>query len=383
MRSRIPRTRAPGPPMTTWRPGPSGPTRWTSGCPPDATSRQARHAPHGRAAGSSAVHSKPGGQVQRERRLADAGRTDEQDRVRRPAADHRADRGERGRLSAGPRAHPSRIRSGGLARAGRGLAGRLPLRLGLRPGGVPGRAVGGRGRRSCAWSVAWVRVPRRPPVPGSALGRGRLRRGCARRRLPGGAPLRRGRLAVLGWRGTWMPSSCAWSVASARRSSAASVPAASAVVASAGATASAAAGRVSVGRDSVVPGFWLTWARSIASSSGGTSLHGSLDEVGRGAASRGRSSRRAGPRSSRGSAVRCGVPAGPAADVRVAVDAATAATASVALALDRGLVRGASAARSATTALRATGRRRHVPHGAARRSGTRGSRARRSPRRHR
>ena len=81
---------------------------------------------------------------------------------------------------------------------------------------------------------------------------------------------------------------------------AASVPAASAVVASAAATASAETGRVSVGRDSVVPGFWLTWARSIASSSGGTSLHGSLDEVARGAASRGRSSRRAGPRSSRG-----------------------------------------------------------------------------------
>src|SRR6478672_8421123 len=52
-------------------------------------------------------------------------------------------------------------------------------------------------------------------------------------------------------------------------------------------------------------GFWPTWARSMASSSGGTSLHGSLDgrpPTGRGRSSRGRS--RPKLRSSRGGPVR-------------------------------------------------------------------------------
>jgi hypothetical protein len=49
-------------------------------------------------------------------------------------------------------------------------------------------------------------------------------------------------------------------------------------------------------------GFWATWARNIASSSGGTSLQGSLDERGTGS---GRSSRlRSRVRSSRGALVR-------------------------------------------------------------------------------
>ncbi len=58
-RSRMPRCFEPGPPITTWRPGPSGASRCTSGCPPDATSRHDRHAPHGRADGGSAVQSSP------------------------------------------------------------------------------------------------------------------------------------------------------------------------------------------------------------------------------------------------------------------------------------------------------------------------------------
>jgi hypothetical protein len=49
----------PGPPITTWRPGPSGPSRWRSGWEPCSTSRHARHTRHGRVAGSSAVHSSP------------------------------------------------------------------------------------------------------------------------------------------------------------------------------------------------------------------------------------------------------------------------------------------------------------------------------------
>ena len=123
-----------------------------------------------------------------------------------------------------------RCRVGG--RGGCRLAGRATLRC----GGLPGR-VGRRGRRGC----------------------GRLARGSA---------LGCGRLGGLGSRGTGSDR----------------------VQRRVGCTEDG----VADGRTGSVtgPGFWLTCARSTASSSGGTSLHGSFDDVGRGAASRGRSSRR-------------------------------------------------------------------------------------------
>ncbi len=58
MRSRTPRQREPGPPITTWRPGPTGSRRWRSGWVRWSTSRQARHARHGRV-DTSAVHMRP------------------------------------------------------------------------------------------------------------------------------------------------------------------------------------------------------------------------------------------------------------------------------------------------------------------------------------
>ena len=120
---------------------PAGPARSRTGAP----------------AGSSAVHSEPGRQIQRERRLADAGRADEQHRVRRPCRGS-SSRPRRARpVARGSARRPSPSGSGGLARARRGLAGRPPLGLGL--GHV--LVLGGAGRRprwppSCGWSVAWA-----------------------------------------------------------------------------------------------------------------------------------------------------------------------------------------------------------------------------------
>ena len=89
---------------------------------------------------------------------------------------------------------------------------------------------------------------------------------------------------------------------------------------------------------------------ACASSSGGTSLHGSLDVPRLGAASAGADRRAAAghpgcrlyERSSRGR----GLTRGPAADVGVAVDTAPAAAPAVALAIDRRLVGRAAAART-------------------------------------
>ena len=148
--------------------------------------------------GSSAVHRQPGREVERQGRLADPGRTAEQDRVRRP--DHGSSRRSpraptrdpgsgrrprrrsvrRGRRLAG---RPSlgggllgRRRCAGVGRRGRrrGLAGRPALRRGAprpsRRSAVAGGRLPSRGRRGLAGRPALRRaagasasVGRRPP----------------------------------------------------------------------------------------------------------------------------------------------------------------------------------------------------------------------------
>ena len=151
--------------MTTWRPGPSGARRWTSGWPPAGTSRQARHAPHGRALGSSARAQQTGGEV--ERPASSCRRPPARRAGRRPggpAADHRPDRGERGRDGPASGRRPSRVGSGGAAWSSSAASSRRFGAVGVgRRGGVAAR-IGGRRRRrrrrprprSRASSGAWA-----------------------------------------------------------------------------------------------------------------------------------------------------------------------------------------------------------------------------------
>ena len=135
-------------------------------------------------------------------------------------------------------------------------------------------------------------------------------------------------------------------------------------------------------------GDWASCARSIASSSSGTSLHGSLergrrplDRVDRNGPAEAADPGDPVPGHSVGRAAAAG--GLPGADIGIAVDSATAAP-SVALAVDGGVVAGPAAARAAATPPwppRVHRRRDRPGRGAARRSGIRGSPARRSPRR--
>ena len=77
--------RLPGPPMTTWPPGPSGPRRCRSGWSPRSTRRQPRHDRQGRTAGSDAVHRSPAARSSASVVLPTPPGPAQQDRVRRAA----------------------------------------------------------------------------------------------------------------------------------------------------------------------------------------------------------------------------------------------------------------------------------------------------------
>ena len=307
-------------------PGPRGRAGARPGDGRGATSRQAGTRPHGRAAGSAAVHSSPAARSSASVVLpTPAGPTS------RTACGARPGSSPRPRASA---AGWPRVRAPVHGRrqadsARRGLARCATLRGGSAVAGRVGAVRGGRSR-VCAVDVR--RLARGPTLR-------RRGRGCRVRRL-GARPQRPRPSALAGrprasgpaWRrpGPRSPSRWRRSRPSAsrvvRRFGAAVVdagvgardrPPAGLVRRYAGPTRSA---RAAVGR-LARPG-----RGACASSSGGTSLHGSLDE--RAGAALGRADRRAaaghpgrgctsGPRARRPA----GLP-GPAADVRVAVDAA-------------------------------------------------------------
>ena len=356
----MPRAFDPGPPMTTWRPGPSGPSRCRSGWPPraDDPARPARPArTRGRICGRA---EQPGRKVQRERRLADAGRTDEQHRVGRPTRIIDVDRTQRGRVPPGPDA----VHGAGQAvsaSAGAAAALRVVRRFGAAAGAsasVEALGAVGVGARRRRLARACGASARRPEPPGRPHGVG-----ARRVRVGVGAALRVVR--------RFGAAAGAWP--RPRRSAAAVVASSCAAGAALRVVRRFGASGLSLrglgvdrrairdlGAGRLAAGFWATCARSMASSSGGTSLHGSLDERGAAARSRGRPHRGAPVRT-----VIAGCPprrpgclarlpwppwfglAGPATDVRVAVDAAATAAA-VALAVHGRLVGRPTAARPAT-----------------------------------
>ena len=181
-----------GPPMMTWPPGPTGRSQWRSGwlpCVDEPAAPAGAARPRRPALGRA---QQPRREVQRQRRLADPGRAAEQDRVRRPDADHRVDRLERRRVTPGPGA----VHGAGQAVGGRRLAGRASLRR--RASSVAGVAAssGARRRRPCGSSGASARGPRRRS---SASGAGAS---AVARWLAGRPTLRRRRRSLgLGGRG--------------------------------------------------------------------------------------------------------------------------------------------------------------------------------------
>ena len=290
MRSRMPRARAPGPPMTTWRPGPSGPIRCRSGCPPEATSRQP-----GTHRTAAQRHPRPCTGARRPGRgqaWSCRSRRDRRATPRGAPLPGSSSRPRRARPAAPGSGRPAcGSRSGGLGRAGRGLAGGLPL-------GRRGRGPGvGRGAASPAAAVGALLVARRfgarrrrrrlgvePSRPAAAGLRVERRFGAAASTVASAALDAADAVVLRGARRFGAAVSAARLDGVGRRDRLPRV----------GRTADQSDGADWVGRDGSVAGltFWPTWARSTASSSGGTSLHGSFDDVGRGAASRGRSSRR-------------------------------------------------------------------------------------------
>ena len=222
----------------------------------------------------------PGRQVQRERRLADPGGTDEQDRVGRPSPDHRADRGERGRLSPGPGAmHADLVQADSVElaavlrvvfRFGAGAAVRPPRPRRVRGGS--GRVLLGVRRFGAGASAASV-----PLLPASADA---APVSAARCRLAGRAPLRRGGLALRVGRGRRRGGGRLARGSPLRRGRFGGIGRSGVGRGRPRLGSPTSDGADSVGREGSVTGlgFWPTWARSIASSSGGTSLHGSLDE---------------------------------------------------------------------------------------------------------
>ena len=278
----------------------------------------------------------PRREVERERRLADARPGRQQDGVgrRRPGPSRPIAR-ERDRPVPGSGPVHGGAQAGSAG--GRRLAGRPALRRRGRRAASPSPAVvasalaapacgsspgfgGGLGRLASAVAGRVGSVPRRavaaaglrvrPSAWRRRLGRrGRSRQpACARRELAGAARFGCDRRVGLGHpRSTTGPD----------------------VAAGAGRSAGPASGRPGPG--------------ACASSSGGTSLHGSFDAAGGRRLVRGRSLPRRGPRSSRGGGACCG----PAADVGIAVDAAARRRRAVALALHRRLVGGPPAAGTA------------------------------------
>jgi hypothetical protein len=217
-------------------------------------------------------------EIERERRLADAGRAHEQERPRRAAPDQRPDRGERGGVAPGPGTlHRRRqavvlvfrvVRRFGAASA----VPRHPPRL------RSPRPVGRRGRLLARGG---------PTLRSRALGRVVSRGGG--RRLARRAALRR-RRRCLGAAGAASDDVAGAALRVVRRFGAgASAASVTSTLGSAPRAWASSTGRASSA--GWVGGLVLICWRSIASNSGGTSLHGSADPDGR-AASRGRSSAR-------------------------------------------------------------------------------------------
>ena len=220
-RSRTPRTFASRPPMPIWAPAPSGPQDVQVGMAaardhPAAAAGPAR--PLGRLVGRA---QQARGEVERERRLADAARTGQEDRVRRPARtqDHRPDRREGGRVAASP--SPIHDRQAGSAAAGL----RVEARFGLASAAAASPS-------SAALAAAGLRVEARFGLAAARLGVGRGLGASGRRpwRRPacGWRPASAWRSVVrvggLGRRrrSPWRRPACGWTPASAwpRRASA-------------------------------------------------------------------------------------------------------------------------------------------------------------------
>ena len=180
--------------MTTWPPGPSGAEAVQVGMVAvvDQPATAARPA---RPRGDVRVDAQqPRGEVQREGRLADPAGPAQQDGVRRPAADHRPDRGERGAMAAGPGAvHRGELgaRRSAPCAVARGFCRRRRRRAGA--SASPSRSPS----PACAWSSAASGprpsasvAPRRPPSrPSCGRLAGRLSAWRAPRPASGAAAL--------------------------------------------------------------------------------------------------------------------------------------------------------------------------------------------------
>ena len=297
MRSLTPRARASDPPMTTCRPGPTGASRWRSGCPPCSTSRHARHARQGRSAGA-AVHNSP------------AARSSARVVLPTPSGPTR---------STAWGAFPRTMAVTAVSAAGCPLVlapsigersvgqvvgfgrGRLAGRSTLRGRGDGDLGIGGAASSAAAAVSAGAAVALEAAVFRGARGLATLGAGAS-----GSVPFTSDTSATATGASSLAAAALADGLRVARGLAAAAVvpaglraarvfgagaavsvvTASSAETDSMAATASTVSSITGDGACRLGAGFWATWARSIASSSGGTSLHGSFELRGAGGAER-------------------------------------------------------------------------------------------------
>ena len=262
--------------MTTWRPGPTGPSRWRSGWPPCSTSRQARQTRHGRSAGA-AVHSRP------------AARSSASVVLPTPSGPT-----NRTACGAGPRTMAAtassaaacpRVRAPSMAgdQAGSVVAVLRVVRRFGAAADAPSASTRRRRPRSSPRPWPWRRPACAPPAAWAAFAAGSVDGVSPTTRCPPASATP----TAADWPSTPASGShAAWPVPSRRspwppacgspaawRSSPRPWPRSS--VAAARRARRHRLGRAPVGR--LGAGFGATCARSIASSSGGTSLHGSFE----------------------------------------------------------------------------------------------------------
>ena len=212
-----------------------------------------------------------GRKIDREGRLPDAVRPDQQDGVRHRTPDHRSDRTERDRLSPGP----------GPVHAGAqtGSAGAAVLRVVRRFGAAP-TAPSASPPGAAAALAAGLRVAR-GLAAGLAAATGVAAASDAASAAP--APLAdaaAGLRVALGLAGALAVDAFAAAGLRVARGFGATVdgiPAASAAAGASPPRSATGSTGVETPAARLGAGFWATWARSSASSSGGTSLHGSFE----------------------------------------------------------------------------------------------------------
>jgi hypothetical protein len=235
----------------------------------------------------------PGRQIHGKGGLADPVRPDQEHGLRRPTADHRGDRAERGRLSPGPGAVHARGQAGSAGAVFRverrfGVAGAAPVSAAVTSAVAVVDALAAAGLRAArglagalatgsltpaSAPAAWAEAPAGDTSLGAAAGV-RVARGA--RGLAAFSPAAPSAAASRVTRGFRVAVGFAAALAAVPPASTSAAPDETAGVVACAALLGAGAGLPT-------GGFCATCARSIASSSGGTSLHGSFELRGTGA----------------------------------------------------------------------------------------------------